>query len=40
MKLLAPLFCRLFRHRWRFVIRNLEGEKVFVCRRCGREFYC
>ena len=31
---LGWIACRLGRHQWRFKLVNLEGHKVFVCRRC------
>lgn len=33
------LACRIVGHRWKFLCINDEGEKAFVCRRCGKEFY-
>ena len=32
------LICRIRGHEWRFVIRSLEGHKIFECKRCGQEF--
>ena len=29
------LACWWHGHSWKFVFINLEGEKVFECRRCG-----
>ncbi len=31
------LICRLIGHRWRFKIVSLEGHKIWICRRCGKE---
>lgn len=29
------LLCALLGHRFKFVRRNIEGEKIFCCRRCS-----
>ncbi|WP_445368838.1 DUF1660 family phage protein [Methylomonas sp. BW4-1] len=36
--MIKSLICRLIGHKWRFVMRSLEGDKIFICRRCGRRF--
>jgi len=31
----AAALCRVLGHRYRFLCISLEGDRVFVCRRCG-----
>lgn len=37
--MIKKLICKLVGHQWEFKLINQEGEKVFVCERCFKEYY-
>jgi len=38
VKILWRPWCSLVGHRWAFTMRTCEGNKLFVCRRCGKAY--
>jgi hypothetical protein len=32
-----PILCHILGHRYRFRRITLEGDRLFICKRCGRD---